>query len=190
MACSNIRYGPGVTQEVGMDLANLGAKNVGVYTDKNLSGIYYVQQCRRSDWLKEITWLLVANWNAINVRCGLQSCADGLALRWIYLHQHGQCDQIGRFLKVFGSLFFSSKSCPNIWWLFGLFESITNQVKTAFWANLIENCVTFIFKHMVALVNYSPEPILSLDDLGQKKLSQALKSRPNCPIWSHSKWYK
>ena len=55
MACSNIRYGPGVTQEVGMDLANLGAKNVGVYTDKNLSGIYYVQQCRRSDWLKEIT---------------------------------------------------------------------------------------------------------------------------------------
>ena len=38
MACSNIRYGAGVTQEVGMDLANLGAKNVGVYTDKNLAG--------------------------------------------------------------------------------------------------------------------------------------------------------
>merc|ERR1712115_471268 len=33
MACSNIRYGPGVTQEVGMDMAGLGAKNVGVYTD-------------------------------------------------------------------------------------------------------------------------------------------------------------
>lgn len=37
MACSNIRYGPGVTQEVGMDLANMKAKHVGVYTDKNLA---------------------------------------------------------------------------------------------------------------------------------------------------------
>ena len=31
-----MRFGPGVTQEVGMDLANLKAKNVGVYTDKGL----------------------------------------------------------------------------------------------------------------------------------------------------------
>ena len=37
MACSNIRYGPGVTQEVGMDLANLKAKKVGVYTDKTVA---------------------------------------------------------------------------------------------------------------------------------------------------------
>ena len=36
ISCANVRYGPGVTQEVGMDLANLKAKNVGVYTDKNL----------------------------------------------------------------------------------------------------------------------------------------------------------
>ena len=36
MACSNIRYGPGVTSEVGMDLINMKAKHVGVYTDKNL----------------------------------------------------------------------------------------------------------------------------------------------------------
>ena len=33
---ANVRYGPGVTQEVGMDFANLKAKHVGVYTDKNL----------------------------------------------------------------------------------------------------------------------------------------------------------
>ena len=39
MACSNIRYGPGVTAEVGMDLANMKAKNVGVYTDKTLMGL-------------------------------------------------------------------------------------------------------------------------------------------------------
>lgn len=37
MACSNIRYGAGVTSEVGMDLINLKAKHVGVYTDKNLA---------------------------------------------------------------------------------------------------------------------------------------------------------
>ncbi len=37
MACSNIRYGAGVTQEVGMDLANMKAKKVGVYTDKNVA---------------------------------------------------------------------------------------------------------------------------------------------------------
>jgi len=42
MACSNIRYGPGVTQEVGMDLANMGAKKVGVYTDKNLAGMLII----------------------------------------------------------------------------------------------------------------------------------------------------
>ncbi|XP_037088021.1 hydroxyacid-oxoacid transhydrogenase, mitochondrial-like [Pollicipes pollicipes] len=36
MACSNIRYGPGVTQEVGMDLNNMGAKKVCVMTDANL----------------------------------------------------------------------------------------------------------------------------------------------------------
>ena len=36
MASSNIRYGPGVTQEIGMDLDNMNVKHVGVYTDKNL----------------------------------------------------------------------------------------------------------------------------------------------------------
>jgi len=36
MACSNIRYGPGVTREVGMDMAGLAAKKVGVYTDAKL----------------------------------------------------------------------------------------------------------------------------------------------------------
>jgi len=36
MACSNVRYGPGVTQEVGADMAALNAKNVGVFTDSTL----------------------------------------------------------------------------------------------------------------------------------------------------------
>ena len=43
MACSNIRYGPGVTQEVGMDLANMRSKKVGVFTDKNLKIVRYTQ---------------------------------------------------------------------------------------------------------------------------------------------------
>ncbi|PIK35667.1 putative hydroxyacid-oxoacid transhydrogenase, mitochondrial [Apostichopus japonicus] len=39
MACSNIRFGPGVTQEVGMDFINLGAKQVAVMTDKTVGGL-------------------------------------------------------------------------------------------------------------------------------------------------------
>jgi Alcohol dehydrogenase, class IV len=37
MACSTIRYGPGVTQEIGMDLVNMKAKNVCVMTDPNIA---------------------------------------------------------------------------------------------------------------------------------------------------------
>lgn len=37
MASSNIRYGEGVTREIGMDLQNMGAQKVCVMTDKNLS---------------------------------------------------------------------------------------------------------------------------------------------------------
>ncbi|KAJ2991839.1 hypothetical protein HDV02_003462 [Globomyces sp. JEL0801] len=37
LATSNIRYGPGVTAEVGMDMANMKAKKVVVFTDKNIA---------------------------------------------------------------------------------------------------------------------------------------------------------
>lgn len=36
MAASNIRYGPGVTKEVGMDFKNLGIDRVALFTDKHL----------------------------------------------------------------------------------------------------------------------------------------------------------
>ncbi|MHC4248072.1 MAG: hydroxyacid-oxoacid transhydrogenase [Planctomycetota bacterium] len=39
MGASNIRYGKGATREVGMELADLGAKNVMVLTDKNLAAL-------------------------------------------------------------------------------------------------------------------------------------------------------
>jgi hypothetical protein len=37
MAASNIRFGEGVTKEVGFDLKNMGASNVLVFTDPNLA---------------------------------------------------------------------------------------------------------------------------------------------------------
>jgi len=37
MACSNIRFGEGVTKEVGMDFANMKAKKLAVVTDKNIA---------------------------------------------------------------------------------------------------------------------------------------------------------
>ena len=43
MAVSSIRFGPGVTREVGMDLADLGAKNVLVLTDSVLRTLAPVQ---------------------------------------------------------------------------------------------------------------------------------------------------
>lgn len=43
MACSTIRYGIGVTQEVGMDFANMKAKKVCVMTDSNLSKLAVVK---------------------------------------------------------------------------------------------------------------------------------------------------
>lgn len=44
MAASSIRYGPGVTQEVGMDFANMGAKRVCVVTDSTVRQLTAVKQ--------------------------------------------------------------------------------------------------------------------------------------------------
>ena len=44
MAASSIRFGPGVTKEVGMDLTNLGAKRVILVTDQTVLKLNAVKQ--------------------------------------------------------------------------------------------------------------------------------------------------
>ncbi len=48
MAASSIRFGPGVTQEVGMDLTNLGAKRVAVVTDETVDKLDAMRQVREA----------------------------------------------------------------------------------------------------------------------------------------------
>jgi hydroxyacid-oxoacid transhydrogenase len=48
MAASSIRFGPGCTKEVGMDVQNLGAKNVIVVTDHNVDKLAAMKQVREA----------------------------------------------------------------------------------------------------------------------------------------------
>lgn len=48
MAASSIRFGPGVTQEVGMDLANMHAKRVAVVTDETVDKLDAMRQVREA----------------------------------------------------------------------------------------------------------------------------------------------
>ena len=44
MAASSIRFGPGVTKEVGMDFRNMGAKRVCVVTDSTVRRLTAMKQ--------------------------------------------------------------------------------------------------------------------------------------------------
>jgi hydroxyacid-oxoacid transhydrogenase len=48
MAASSIRFGAGVTQEVGMDLKNLGSQRVCVVTDKTVDQLDAMRQVREA----------------------------------------------------------------------------------------------------------------------------------------------
>lgn len=48
MAASSIRFGPGVTREVGMDLKNLGARRVCVVTDATVDRLDAMRQVREA----------------------------------------------------------------------------------------------------------------------------------------------
>lgn len=44
MAASSIRFGPGVTKEVGMDFSNMGAKRICVVTDPTVRRLTAMRQ--------------------------------------------------------------------------------------------------------------------------------------------------
>lgn len=46
MAASSIRFGPGTTREVGMDLKNMGSKRVCVVTDETVDKLTAMEQAR------------------------------------------------------------------------------------------------------------------------------------------------
>lgn len=48
MAASSIRFGPGVTQEVGMDFKNMGAKRVCLVTDSTVRQLTAVKQAEEA----------------------------------------------------------------------------------------------------------------------------------------------
>jgi len=56
MACSNIRYGPGVTQEIGLDLVNLKSQKVLVVTDKNILKLPIMKTVEESLDLNKINY--------------------------------------------------------------------------------------------------------------------------------------
>ena len=56
MACSTIRYGEGVTQEVGMDFGNLGSKKVCIMTDKRLAKLPVMKTVLDSMTLNKISY--------------------------------------------------------------------------------------------------------------------------------------
>ena len=56
MASSNLRFGAGVTKEVGMDLADMGIRRVLVLTDKNLKDLPPVQTALESLQLEKIEY--------------------------------------------------------------------------------------------------------------------------------------
>lgn len=47
MAASSIRFGPGVTREVGMDFKNMGSKRVCVVTDSTVDKLDAMKQVRQ-----------------------------------------------------------------------------------------------------------------------------------------------
>ncbi len=48
MAASSIRFGPGCTKEVGMDLKNMGAKRVMVVTDPTVRWLHAMSQVEQA----------------------------------------------------------------------------------------------------------------------------------------------
>jgi len=76
MATSSVRFGAGVTREVGMDLANLGARRVLVVTDPMLSRMHPVQTVRESLEENGIRYVL---YDRVRVEPSDESFLDAIA---------------------------------------------------------------------------------------------------------------
>lgn len=61
MAASSIRFGPGVTQEVGMDFKNLGSKRVCVVTDPTVDKLDAMRQVREGLTREGINFKVYSN---------------------------------------------------------------------------------------------------------------------------------
>lgn len=76
MACSTVRYGPGVTRELGMDLKNLGAKKTCLMTDSNLVNLSPVKTAMDSLAQQKINFDI---YDRVRVEPTEASLADAIA---------------------------------------------------------------------------------------------------------------
>lgn len=76
MAASSIRFGPGSTREVGMDVKNLGAKRVCVVTDETVDKLTAMEQVREALTAEGINFRV---FNQTRVEPKDSSCAQSLS---------------------------------------------------------------------------------------------------------------
>jgi len=76
MACSNIRYGPGSTKEIGKDCKNIGAKNVLVVTDKRLAKMRPVRIVTEALDAQNVPYKVFDNTRVEPTDISFQECID------------------------------------------------------------------------------------------------------------------
>src|SRR6202171_5575664 len=86
MATSSIRFGAGVTREVGMDLADLGVRRALVLTDPNLSGMRPVQIVQESLEQNRVPFVL---YDHVRIEPNDESFLDAIAFG-----RQAECDAI------------------------------------------------------------------------------------------------
>ncbi|AEO63991.1 uncharacterized protein THITE_2063410 [Thermothielavioides terrestris NRRL 8126] len=82
MAASSIRFGPGATREVGMDLKNLGAKRVCVVTDATVDKLEAMRQVREALDGEGIEYVVYAN-----VKVEPKDYSVKEAIEWVKPHR-------------------------------------------------------------------------------------------------------
>lgn len=91
LAASNLRFGPGVTREVGMDFNNLAAKKVALFTDPNIAQLLPMQAATEALDTQNVNYVV---YDKCRVEPNSESWED--AVQWA---RSQQCDA---FLAVGG----------------------------------------------------------------------------------------